>query len=228
MSLWQRMFGAMSRAEPKAQRWVVVDVETSGLDMRRDRLLAVAAAALRLEGAATPQIVIGDSFEAVLRQDSAPADKGNILLHGIGVGEQRAGAPPAEVLAAFEQWLGNAPLIAFHAAFDQTMIDRAMKVTLGRTLANPWLDLEPVANVLHPEVSGHALDDWLAHFGIECAVRHQAAADTLATAELLLRLWPAARAHRATTFAQWRQVAEQRRWLVTPATARKGSGRAPG
>ena len=224
MSLLQRLFGGAPTQPVNAQRWVVVDVETSGLDLRHDRLLAIAAIALRLDGQATPRIDLADSFEAVLGQAHAPADKDNILLHGIGVGEQRAGAPPAEVLAAFEQWLGDAPLIAFHAAFDQTMIYRAMKESLARTLANPWLDLEPVADALHPERGGHALDDWLEHFDIECAVRHQAAADTLATAELLLRLWPAARKQRCTTFAQWRQLAEQRRWLVSPPPTGSGSG----
>jgi len=213
LRLLQRLFGA-GRAAVGAHRWVVIDVETSGLDVHRDRLLAIAAIALRLDGDAMPQISLGDSFEAVLRQASAPADKGNILLHGIGVGEQRAGAPAAEALAAFEQWLGAAPLIAFHAAFDQSMIARAMKDVLGRTLTNPWLDLEPVADVLHPGLDGHALDDWLTHFDIECAVRHQAAADTLATAELLQRLWPAARSQRSTTFTRLRQVADQRRWLA--------------
>ena len=67
-----------------------------------------------------------------------------------------------------------------------------------------------MADALHPEVGGRALDDWLAHFGVDCAVRHQAAADTLATAELLLRLWPAARRQRCTTFTAWQQLAAQR------------------
>ena len=211
MSWLRRRLG---RTQVPSSRWVLIDVETSGLDMRHDHLLAIAAIALRLDGEAAPCIELGDSFEAVLRQPAASADKANILLHGIGVGEQRAGAAPAEALTAFETWLGDAPLVAFHAAFDRAMIERAMKATLGRTLANPWLDLEPVADALHPEVGGRALDDWLEHFGIQCAVRHQAAADTLATGELLLRLWPAARAQRCTTFAQMRRLAEQRRWLV--------------
>lgn len=213
MTLLQRLFGSGAKVKVNPRRWVVVDVETSGLDMDHDRLLAIAAVALRLEGDAAPRIDIGDSFEAVLRQDPAPADKGNILLHGIGVGQQRAGAPAAQVLAAFEDWLDEAPLLAFHAAFDQTMIERAMKQALRRTLATSWLDIEPVANVLHPGVEGHALDEWLEHFGIDCTVRHQAAADTLATAELLLRLWPAARAQRCTTLAGLTRLAEQRRWL---------------
>lgn len=213
MSLLQRLFGG-ERAAASAQRWVVVDVETSGLDVHRDRLLAIAAIALRVDGAATPRIVLADSFEAVLRQAAVPADKGNILLHGIGVGAQRAGAPPAEALGAFLQWLADAPLIAFHAEFDKAMIYRATRDTLGRTPRNRWVDLEPLADALHPEVGGTALDDWLGHFGIECAVRHQAAADTLATAELLLQLWPALRAQHCTSFPALRKLADQRRWLV--------------
>jgi len=208
------LFGRAKAWPENATRWVVVDVETSGLDLQHDRLLAVAAIALQLRVDAAPRIDLADSFEAVLRQQPLPADKDNILLHGIGVGEQAAGQPAREVLEAFERWLADAPLIAFHAAFDQTMIGRAMQSTLGRTLAAPWLDLEPVADALHPEVGGQALDDWLAHFGIDCAVRHQAAADTLATAELLLRLWPAARRQRCTSFADLQRLAVQRRWLA--------------
>ncbi len=93
------------------------------------------------------------------------------------------------------------------------MIGRAMKQTLQRALRNPWLDLAPVASALHPQagVGARALDDWLDHFGIECAVRHQAAADTLATAELLLRLWPAARARQVDSFARLAALARHQR-----------------
>ena len=196
-------------------RWVVLDVETSGLDAKRDRLLAIAAIAVRLDGD-TPRIHLGDSFEVVLRQPVATAapDKGNILLHGIGVGAQRAGVEPALALAAFEAWVGRSPLVAFHAAFDRAMIERACRDTLARCLPNPWLDLEPVAAVLYPEVRARALDEWLARFDIHCAVRHQAAADTLATAELMLKLWPALR--RQLPKPRFREVvalAAQRRWM---------------
>ena len=214
MSLLKRLFGAAAGPAAPASRWLVVDVETTGLDVHHDRLLAIAAVALRLDGAATPRIAMRDSFEAVLRHDPASVDKDNILLHGIGVGEQRAGTPAAQALTAFEQWAAAAPMIAFHAAFDRAMIGRAMRATLGRTLANPWLDLEPVADALHPDIGARSLDDWLAHFGIECAVRHQAAADTLATAELMLRLWPALRIQQCTSFAGLTRLAEDRRWVT--------------
>jgi DNA polymerase III subunit epsilon len=194
-------------------RWVVLDVESSGLDAQRDRLLAIAAVALQHDGQQL-HIQLGDSFEVVLRHDAAPVDKPNILLHGIGVGAQRDGVAAADALAAFERWVAAAPLIGWHVAFDEVLIQRAMKAALGHRLHNPWIDLAEVAPVLRPQVVGRSLDEWLLALDVRCAVRHQAAADTLATAELLLKLWPDVCAQDGNT--DWRalqRLAAQRRWL---------------
>jgi len=205
------------RARPVVDdtRWVVLDVESSGLDPRRDRLLAIAAIAVHTRRD-PPRIAVGDSFEVVLRQDVQVADKDNILLHGIGVGAQRQGMARAQALAAFEQFIGASPLVAFHAAFDEMLILRAFDAEMGRRPPNPWLDLEPLAAVLHPRVKARSLDEWMAHMGIHCAVRHQAAADTMATAELLQKLWPAALRELGgkITFAAASRLAANRRWLT--------------
>lgn len=213
MRLWPRPFAGQGLAIDDA-RWVVLDVESSGLDPARDRLLAIAAVGLRLDGARLG-IALADSFEVVLAQPAGQAapDKANILLHGIGVGAQRAGTEPAAALAAFERYVGRSPLLGYHAAFDRRLIERAMVGAIGRKLPNPWLDLADLAAVLQPQAAAGSLDDWLDRFGIRCAVRHQAAADTLATAELLIRLWPAARAEGAKTFVDCVRLAGRRRWL---------------
>jgi DNA polymerase-3 subunit epsilon len=52
------------------------------------------------------------------------------------------------------------------------------------------VDIEHLCAVTHEGVRARSLDEWMAHFGITCAVRHQAAADTLAECELLQRVWP--------------------------------------
>ena len=210
------MMGWLSRhrgGHGDAKRWVVLDVESSGLDAANDRLLAIAAVALRRNGRAL-RIDLGDSFEVVLRHEAAAVDKANILLHGIGVGAQREGAAPAHALGDFERWVGDSPLIGFHVAFDETLIQRAMRAALGRRLANPWIDLADVARAVRPEQPARSLDEWLEALGVRCAVRHQAAADTLATAELLLKLWPQVLAQRSGD--DWRalsRLAAQRRWL---------------
>jgi DNA polymerase III subunit epsilon len=213
MSLWSRWWGSGEAPTPDIRRWVVVDVETTGLDMRHDELLAIAAVAVRFDDRGKPHLDLQDTFEAVLQHASASTDKDNILVHGIGVGAQRAGAPPAQVLTDFERWLGTSPLIAWHAAFDRTMIGRAAQRHLQRTLPNAWLDLAPVAEALHADIGLDALDDWLAHFGIVCVARHNAAADALATAELLLRLWPRARAKRCADWSSLAALEKHQRWL---------------
>jgi DNA polymerase-3 subunit epsilon len=194
-------------------RWVVLDVETSGLDPRRDRLLAIAAIALRVDWPARRLSVLpGDSFEVVLRQEVASTHD-NILLHGIGAQRQRDGMEPSAALQAFVAYVGTSPLLAFHAAFDQTLIGRFAQAHLGRALANPWVDIEHLCAVTHEGVRARSLDEWMAHFGITCAVRHQAAADTLAECELLQRVWPRV----AAQCRAWRsvqQLAAQQRWIA--------------
>ncbi|MCC2634170.1 MAG: hypothetical protein K0S48_2056 [Ramlibacter sp.] len=207
---WRRWFGG-SAAEPV--RWVMVDVETSGLDAARDRLLAIGAIGLHVDWARKRLAVeVADSFEVVLRQE-APSARDNILLHGIGVQRQMEGVPAIEALDAFAAYAQAAPLLAFHAAFDQALIGRHARAAVGRAMPNRWLDIAQLCAATHPGVRARALDEWLEHFGIRCAARHQAIADTLAECDLLLRIWPRV----AAECASWRDVerlAARHRWLA--------------
>jgi DNA polymerase III subunit epsilon len=174
---------------PDEARWVMLDVETSGLDPGRSELLAIAAIALRVDWAEGKLVVdLADSFEVVLRQAKA-SSRGNILLHGIGVQRQREGLEPALAMRSFAEFAATSPLLAFHAAFDQALISRFATAHLGSDLSNPWVDIEHLCAVTHPQVRARALDDWMAHFGIVCAVRHQAVSDALAQCEVLQRIW---------------------------------------
>lgn len=200
-----------------APRWVVVDVETSGLDTRHDRLLAIAAVALHLRNGRA-EIALGDSFELVLQQPEAgEPDRANILLHGIGVGAQRAGLDPRRALADFGSFVEGAPLVGFHVEFDRAVIERDCRALGLPGPGTQWIDLDPLATVLRPDVAARSLDEWLDTFGITCGARHRAAADALATAELLQRLWsrlaaesPAAAAGDARAALR---LAAHRRWL---------------
>ncbi len=194
MGLWHRLFPPRQHFSIDPQRWVVLDVEASGLDPGRDRLLSLAALGLHVvPSSRAPVIPISDSFEVVLRQPAeapVPAVRANILIHGIGLGAQASGLAPEQALSALARYVARSPLIAFHSSFDKTLIDRHMRSTLGYQLANPWIDLEHVAAVLCKQARRLSLDDWMKRLDVRCDARHQAAADTLATTELLLKLWP--------------------------------------
>lgn len=191
----------------------MLDVETSGLDPHHDRLLAIAAIAMKVDwGRQRLTIDLGDSFEVVLRHDVA-SSKDNILLHGIGVQRQREGVASEAALQAFADFVGHSPLLAFHAAFDQTMISRFSRACQGVDLPNPWVDIEQLCAVTHEKVRARSLDEWMGYFGISCAVRHQAAADTLAECEVLQRIWPRIVAQ-CTCWHEVERLARQQRWIA--------------
>ena len=209
LAVWQELPG-VSQAEPVTEtRYVVVDVETSGLNLLEDKLISIGAVAV-----VNGKISLGDSFYVVLQQRAA-SEKGNILLHGIGTAEQLEGEPPAEALLAFLDFLGKSPLIAFHVTFDETMIRRALREYLGFSFKHPWLDLAYVMPGLNPPLARkyRALDDWIGHFNIRIDVRHNALADALATAQLFQVAIAQAGKKGVTDFAGLRDVEKAQRWV---------------
>lgn len=187
---------------PHSLRWVVVDVETSGLDTRVDRLLAIAGVALELQlgpQAWTLRIVPSDSFEVVVQQQQV-SSRENILLHGIGAQAQRSGVPLPDAMTAFERWRAGAPLVAFHAWFDQAMLGQALAQVGQQYNKQHWLDIQPLAlstlstpqrPQLNPaqKSAAQSLDFWLDRHAIPCHPRHRAMVDAYAEAQLLLQLW---------------------------------------
>jgi DNA polymerase-3 subunit epsilon len=103
-------------------------------------------------------------------------------------------------------------LLAFHSAFDQTVIRRHTLKWLGRELDNAWVDIADLCAVTHGEVRARSLDEWIDHFNLHCAARHQASADTLVTAELLLRIWSRV-ASQGVRWKDLERLASHRRWL---------------
>lgn len=190
-------------------RCVVVDVETSGLNLMEDHLISIGAVAV-----VNGQIVLGDSFYMVLQQPTI-SNKENILLHGIGGTAQAGGEPAHDALLAFLDYLGKDPLVAFHVTFDQTMIQRALSRYLGIFFRHPWLDMAYVMPALNPALAARyrSLDDWIAHFGIRNDARHNALADALVTAQLFQVALAQARNKNITDFTGLRNLEKAQRWV---------------
>jgi DNA polymerase-3 subunit epsilon len=205
MGFLDRLLGREADAH---QRWIVVDVETSGMDSASDSLIAVGAVAMHEDGHVLP----GDSLEIVIRQDQA-SSRENILVHGLGVEAQLTGVDPPRAIGIFTEFAGTAPIIAFHAPFDRAFLARMIRFYVNQPFDNPWLDLAELAPALYPALHLKSLDEWLARFGIPVAARHSAAGDAFATALLASRLLPEARRQGASTFGRLMKLARNARWL---------------
>lgn len=203
VDVWRGLPHVSEQAPISELRFVVVDVETSGLDPRRDRLLSIGGVTVE-----RMRLAPGKAFNAVLRNEG-PSTRENVLVHGLTPTRQAAGEMPERVLGEFLDFAGKAPCVAFHATFDRTVLERALRTQLGVRLSNPWLDLAQLAPVLYPRarlVYG-SLDDWLAHFRLHIHTRHDAVHDAHAAAELLLILLARAQARGISTLAQLRAAA---------------------
>ncbi|MGO4309184.1 PolC-type DNA polymerase III [Pseudomonas sp. KB_15] len=180
---------ALSECSLREQRWVVLDLETTGLNLNKDHVLSIGAVVIE-DGA----IDFRQQFERTLQYPQVKLGP-SVLIHGIGPSAIAAGSDPAQALLDLMEYIGESPVLAFHAPFDQHMLGRALKDHLGFKLQHPFLDVADIAPLLCPQahIREAGLDDWIDWFRLEVFERHHASADALATAELALILFSRAR-----------------------------------
>lgn len=185
-------------------RFIVLDVETGGLNPRRDALLSIGAVVVE-EMRLAPRY----TFSAVLR-NPIPSSRENILVHGLTPSMQAEGEPPEQALSEYLRFVGKHPCVAFHAGFDRTALARALRAALGVRADNLWFDLAQLAPALVPQahLPRAGLDDWLAYFRLQAHVRHNAVHDAQVAAELFLILLARANARGVTTLAELRALAQ--------------------
>jgi DNA polymerase-3 subunit epsilon len=173
--------------------YLALDLETSGLEPRRDEILAVAIVPVR-----AGVIRFGERFTSLAR----PADPARLLLAGLAAHHllpgDLAGAPAlSEVLPEVDQRLRHGVLILHHAPLDVGFLRRAYRRTGLRWPRPPAVDtvtllrrLEERQHLLmpHPVPLPRSLGAARAALGLPAYTQHDALADALATAELFLVL----------------------------------------
>jgi len=195
-------------AEPLAQaRLVVLDLETTGPDLNRDRIITIGAACV-----AARALQHGQAFERTLRQ-SAPSADSNILVHLIGGQEQLAGVEPAGALRELLAFIGSSLVVAFRAEFDETVLRRELRHWLRRAPRPRFVDLALLLPACYPGTDNDTLDDWARQFGLDPPVRHHALADAYVTAQMLLPVLERAGRLGCRTTDDLCAMARAQRWL---------------
>ena len=150
---------------------VVLDTETTGLDFKTCELIEIAAARLRGR-----EIV--DTFDVFVRPMS-PIPTEIVQLTNI-TNDMVADAPlPGEALAAFEEFAGDAPLIAHNVTFDRHFLEKAA----GHKVGAAWVDSLELSRIALPCLTSHKLADLSRAFGLTAST-HRADADVEATCGL--------------------------------------------
>ena len=163
---------------------VVVDTETTGLDVTQARLVSVAA--VRVHG---DHAYRGATLDRLVRPD-VPIPPHTTAVHGITDDMVRDAPGPAPVLAELTALAGPAVWIGHNIGFDVEIVQRESQ-RHGVDWTPPYrLDTLRLAGALMPNRQGLALEALAELFDIEVVGRHTALGDVLVTASLYLRMLP--------------------------------------
>lgn len=168
-------------------RFVVLDTETTGFDYDNDRILCIGALVLQ-----NGTISIQNSFEVYIEQDHY--DKSTAQIHGILKAFVVQRPSERETLEQFLAFLGDSVIIAHHAIFDVTMINKALERNGLPELTNKRLDTAIlykktlIKSHLFERKDHYTLDDLADKFDISKKDRHTALGDAYITAIAFLKI----------------------------------------
>lgn len=193
---------AYRRAKPPAPktpwreaRYVAVDLETTGLDPRRDEIVSYAA--IPVDDA---RLIVGEAKTTLVRPRQMPPPE-TIRIHGLRRGDLADAPPLTEVLDLILASLTGRVLVAHAAWVERGFLATALRPA-GVGLAKPVLDTAALAgHVLGPRArpEGRALPlaEAATALGLPVHRPHVAEGDALTTAQVFLAL--ATRLDRAQT-----------------------------
>lgn len=187
----QNYFKAFQSKEARTileESYVVFDLETTGLDTQKDKILSFAF--LKVEDRA---IQINQRFEGYLKLDETlrAAD-----IHHVTKGDVAEGIEEEEFILKVLSFIGNSVLVGHHVSFDIGCIDAVTLKLFGFKLKNRKVDTAKLgARLENPLMSGYAgkkafknLDALCHEYDIKPEARHSASGDTYSTALLFIKL----------------------------------------
>lgn len=179
---------------------VVLDLETTGLDYKLDRILEIGAIRL-VEGKPKDQFQTLVNPEVELRE-------ANVAIHGI-TPDMVAGAPSiSEVLPRFLAWAGDAPWVAHNALFDFNFLNQNAQALGWGPLETPLIDTLEMCKEVFPAERKPSLERLLELMGESPRDLHRALVDAEALASVFPRLWELRRQKRAWHHAQFERITQ--------------------
>ena len=160
---------------------VVFDFETTGLNLDgSDKIIEIGA--VKVEKGKITQ-----KFECMVDPEMhIPADSSKI--NGIFDKDVKGAHTYDQVLADFYKFTRNSYLSGYNIkGFDMVFLQHFGKLS-GYNFDNPLLDVYPLAQKLLKGLKNYKLGTVAAHLGVVLDNAHRAVFDTIATAEVLLKL----------------------------------------
>ena len=177
-------FNSKNTQDIENTRFVVFDTETTGLDIKKDRILSIGCISV-----IGNTIDVATNFEVYVSQDIF--NEKTVEIHGILKDGNLSKIEEKEAAIKFLEYVKDAVLVAHHAAFDIAMINEVLMRLQLPKLKNKHID----TGVLFKKTSLHkkedklyGLDELCDLFSIKKHDRHTASGDAFITSILFLKI----------------------------------------
>lgn len=157
---------------------IVLDVETTGLDFTKERIVEFAA--IRLEnGCETGR------FETLINP-MQHIRKSSVKIHGITQEMVEDAPKEEEVIDSILDFIGDYPIVAHNAVFDYSFLNEASLRCRNKKLENHRIDSQFLFKEVFPDEEAPNLENLGKRFNVESKNRHRAMGD----AEVLAKVFP--------------------------------------
>jgi DNA polymerase-3 subunit epsilon len=167
---------------------VVVDCETTGLDVAKDDIITIAAVKVRGN-----KILTSEKFEAIARPEAKMKAEA-IKVHRVFESEVQEGERIRQIMRDFLRFVGGRPLVGYYLEFDVAMIDKNVLPLIGIELPNPMIEVSAMyyERRYGGAAPGEQIDLSFARIlhdlGIPALDQHDAFNDAVMTAEMYVAL----------------------------------------
>jgi DNA polymerase III subunit epsilon len=120
---------------PPPDEWVTIDCETTGLDTRRDQIVAVAA--VRIAG---NRLLTSQRLELLVRPERK-LKKESVRVHQLREQDVAQGLDPEQAMRRLLAFIGARPLVGYYLEFDVAMLNREIWPLLGVRLPQPMIEV---------------------------------------------------------------------------------------
>lgn len=168
---------------------IALDLETTGLDVKRDHIIAVGWVLIRGD-----RIVMNSAREMRVRDDTREGVGQSAVIHGIVDSDLDEAETSDSMVERLLPELTGRAILAHAAVIERGFLNTLLRHLGGTALANPFIDTMALERTLIEGQGGAVgdlqgtltLDACRARRGLPDYQRHSAAADALAAAELFL------------------------------------------
>jgi DNA polymerase-3 subunit epsilon len=120
---------------PPEGEWVSLDCETTGLDVKRDKIISIGA--VRIVG---NRLLTSERLELLVRPERALKAEG-VRVHRLREQDVAQGMDVAQAMHNLMYFIGSRPLVGYYLEFDIAMLNREIWPLLGLRLPQPKIEV---------------------------------------------------------------------------------------